>query len=184
MPSSTVAADLTGASPLDADRWVDDHGDALLRFALSRGLETAAAEDAVQETLLAAWKGRDRFHGDCSVRTWLVAILKRRIADHFRRALPRAATSQPLDEVREPPTQAPPPDDAVRGAEFWTVLTGCTSKLPDHLGRAFSLRSLSDAPIDAICEQEGVTRENLSVRLCRARTLLRRCLERHWFGDS
>ncbi|MEN0110345.1 MAG: sigma-70 family RNA polymerase sigma factor [Planctomycetota bacterium] len=183
MTAITATASQPSCDPLGAERWVDDHGDALLRFALSRGLELAEAEDAVQETLLAAWRSRDRFHGECSVRTWLVAILKRRVADHYRRGLAKRRASEPLEPERLPPANCPPPDSAVTGEEFWSILTGCTRRLPEHLGRAFALRSLSEVPIDSICEQEGVTRENLSVRLCRARTLLRRCLERHWFRE-
>lgn len=39
----------------------------------------------VQETLLAAWQVKDSFAGKSSESTWLVAILKRKIIDHFRR---------------------------------------------------------------------------------------------------
>jgi len=35
------------------------------------------AEDLVQETLLAAWRGLDRFEGRASMRTWLYRIANR-----------------------------------------------------------------------------------------------------------
>ena len=43
------------------------------------------AEDLVQETLLAALKGFDKFQGRGAERTRLIGILKHKIADHFRR---------------------------------------------------------------------------------------------------
>jgi len=47
----------------DPERWVDDHGDYLFNFALARLRDPARAEDAVQETFLAALKGGQGFAG-------------------------------------------------------------------------------------------------------------------------
>ena len=57
----------------------------LLRYALLQLRNPAQAEDAVQETLLAALEGRDRFSGRSSLRTWLTGILKHKIIDAIRR---------------------------------------------------------------------------------------------------
>ena len=70
----------------DPDTWLDQHGDSLYRFALVRVRETALAEDLVQETLLAAWRAKDSFAGGSAERTWLIAILKNKLIDHFRRS--------------------------------------------------------------------------------------------------
>jgi RNA polymerase sigma-70 factor (ECF subfamily) len=42
--------------PPDAGVWLDQHGDYLFKFAVFRLRDTSAAEDVVQETLLAALK--------------------------------------------------------------------------------------------------------------------------------
>lgn len=47
--------------------------------------DPSVVEDLVQETLLAAFEARDRFEGRSSLRTWLVSILLRKVADHHRR---------------------------------------------------------------------------------------------------
>jgi RNA polymerase sigma-70 factor (ECF subfamily) len=57
------------------------------------------AEDAVQDTMRSAWKSRERFDRRRSARAWLVAILRRRIIDRWRRR-PRPglmAAGQELD---------------------------------------------------------------------------------------
>ena len=55
---------------------------ALYRLALLH--DKAAAEDATQETLLAALEGIDRFRGEASVKTWLFAILRHKVVDVLR----------------------------------------------------------------------------------------------------
>src|SRR5687767_14568300 len=70
----------------DPERWVDEHGDYLFKFALARLRDAAKAEDMVQETFLAALKGAERFAGRSAERSWLAGILKHKILDHFRKA--------------------------------------------------------------------------------------------------
>lgn len=67
---------------IDPDTWVDERGDALFRYALLRMQGARVAEDVVQETFLAALRGRDSFDGRSSVKTWLFGILKHKIIDH------------------------------------------------------------------------------------------------------
>ena len=45
---------------------------------------TQDAEDLVQETLLAAWRGLDEFRGSASIRTWLYRIATNRSLDALR----------------------------------------------------------------------------------------------------
>ena len=67
----------------DPESWVDQYGDFLHRFTLSRIKDLSIAEDLVQETFLAASKARKNFQGRSSARTWLIAILKHKIVDHI-----------------------------------------------------------------------------------------------------
>ena len=62
------------------------YGDYLFKYALMRLRDAVRAEDAVQETFLAALKGRKAFAGRSAERSWLVGILKNKICDHFRKA--------------------------------------------------------------------------------------------------
>ncbi|WP_222853881.1 RNA polymerase subunit sigma-70 [Fodinicola acaciae] len=62
------------------------------------------AEDVLQETLTAAWRGLDRFEGRASVRTWLYRIATNRCLNFLRDSRRRPAT---VDE--RPPFQIPEP---------------------------------------------------------------------------
>ena len=60
------------------------------------------AEDMLQETLLAAWRGLDEFQGRASLRTWLYRIATNRCLN-----LLRSRGRRPAQEV--PPMPEPPP---------------------------------------------------------------------------
>jgi len=70
----------------DPERWVEEHGDYLFKYALVRLRDATRAEDMVQETFLAALKGGDKFAGRSAEKSWLVGILKNKICDHYRKA--------------------------------------------------------------------------------------------------
>jgi RNA polymerase sigma factor (sigma-70 family) len=71
----------------------------LLRFARLQLRDAGAAEDAVQETLLAALTGSHRFESRSSYKTWLISILRNKIVDIIR------DQSRELRQVRWPTTR-------------------------------------------------------------------------------
>ena len=181
----------------DTDTWLDRHGDALYRYALVRVRDSDIAEDMVQETLLAALRARDSYAGQASERTWLVAILKNKIIDHFRRAAretPMPDPPEPDDTVEaffegETPghwTEAPAtwgrPDTALEQTEFWRAFRDCLANLPERQARVFALTELDELSTPELCKALDITASNAWVLLHRARLRLRDCLERSWFG--
>jgi RNA polymerase sigma-70 factor (TIGR02960 family) len=66
------------------------------------------AEDLLQETLLAAWRGLERFEGRASVRTWLYRIATNRSLDALRASRRRPEEAQRMTEVPEPTRRAEP----------------------------------------------------------------------------
>ena len=70
--------------PISADQ-IEGLRPYLLRYATLQLRDAAAAEDAVQEALLAALAGEANFAGRSNLRTWLTGILKHKIVDTIRR---------------------------------------------------------------------------------------------------
>jgi RNA polymerase sigma-70 factor (ECF subfamily) len=66
------------------------------------------AEDLVQETLLAAWRGLELFEGRASVRAWLYRIATNRSLDALRASRRRPEEAQRMTEVPEPTRRAEP----------------------------------------------------------------------------
>ncbi len=61
------------------------------------------AEDVLQDTLLAAWRGLGRFEGRSSIRTWLYRIATNQCLNAIRSASRRPAKEWDVPEI-EPPT--------------------------------------------------------------------------------
>jgi RNA polymerase sigma-70 factor (ECF subfamily) len=181
----------------DPEQWVELYGNAMYRYALVRLSDPEIAQDIVQETLVAALDAYQRFEGKSSVKTWLIAILKRKIVDHFR----RAKNHQQVDNFDEAAAgidrmfddtghwSAKPnewdvnPVKAYEQQEFIDILYQCISELPDRLAEIFMLREFEEMSTVQICRELEITESNTWVMLYRARMRLRRCLENNWLHD-
>lgn len=171
--------DRAGARTL-GERLVEDHGDAVWAMAV-RLVGPQAAEDVVQETLLAAVKADGTFAGKSAERTWLLGILNHKAADHFRARARTMPTGPSVDPVRDfapsgkwlnPPKRWPGGDEADRAS-----LNRCIERLPNILRDAVELRDVREVSSEGVCQVLGISPTNLWQRLHRARLALRRCLE-------
>jgi RNA polymerase sigma-70 factor, ECF subfamily len=165
----------------------------LVRYASLQLRDAHTAEDAVQETLLAALAGEASFAGRSNLRTWLTGILKHKIVDVIRRAAreaPLAGDDEPADfdalfdasgHWVEPPAAWPDPDASLEQKRFFAALEECLRRLPQKIARAFMLREHLGLETPEICKELAVTPTHCWVLLYRARMSLRECLEKDWF---
>ena len=181
----------------DPSKWVDLYGNYLFRFALGRIRKTEDSENVVQETFLAAFKGKDSFSGRSTERTWMIGILKHKIIDYFRkkyREIPvtdlqadqeQMTIDSFFDEADHPlkyPTDwVAEPRKLSQNKEFWETLEKCLKKLPQATSLAFSMREIDSMKTEEICQTLNITPTNLWVMLHRARLQMRGCLEQNWF---
>ena len=145
----------------------------LLRYARSRVRDEHLAEEAVQETLLAALESLATFTGRASLRTWLTGILLHKIHDGFRRS---RREGDPVDDAAEP-TEWLTPDHALHVKRMCGALTEAVAQLPGRQAEAFLMGEISGVETERMCRKLGVSRGNLWVLLHRARETLRSNLE-------
>ncbi|MCV2438690.1 sigma-70 family RNA polymerase sigma factor [Paucibacter sp. DJ2R-2] len=181
-PDPKVAAELASLRPQ------------LLKFARFQLRNSAGAEDAVSETMLAALMRAPSFQGKSQFKTWVFGILKHKLIDQLRKQ-PREVS---LDEDpglmdtlflsdghwSNPPSDWGDPERSLQQAEFFTVLEACIDHLPEKQGRAFMLREWMDMDVEEITKTLGVSPGNCGVLLHRARLRLRECLEQKWFSPQ
>ncbi|HEX2649345.1 MAG TPA: sigma-70 family RNA polymerase sigma factor, partial [Burkholderiales bacterium] len=166
----------------------------LLRFASLELRNREAAEDAVQETLLAALAAEKSFAGRSNLRTWLTGILKHKIVDAIRKSsrelqpLPGeddAAEFDTLFDERGHWSQAPDawehPEGALEQKQFLAALEKCLAGLPARTAQAFMMREHLGLETAEICKELAITSTHCWVMLYRARMALRLCLQESWF---
>jgi len=183
----------------DPAQSLETHRKYLHRYALFHLRDPALAEDAVQETLIAALAQRDRFQGRSQLRTWLTGILKHKVVDLIRsrdRELPqdRSALEETGESVErafnakghwiEPPADWRSPDTALEARQFWRVYEECCRRMSRRDALVYSMREVMGLSSEEICKKLELTTTNLHVILFRARMRLRSCMNENWFGTG
>ena len=179
-------------NPVD---WVDEHGDYLFRYALSRLRDCESAEEAVQETFVAGLSALAQYSGKGAERAWLLGILKRKVVDLIRRRS-KLTVIDLEDGISErlfksngkwrsdPRIFGSQPEAEMERAEFWHALGACLDGLPLKQRDVFSLREVEDLNTEDICSSLGISRANLWVLLHRARLRLSDCMKTHCAGTT
>lgn len=186
----------TSKKMLHPDKWLEAHGDYLYRYALSKTGQPEVAQDIVQETLLAAWRGREEYKGKAHERSWLLSICRNKTTDYYRQAnqnevsLPSDATEAMTEDAffnQDGSWKNPssvwvndPLQDA-EAAAFWDSLQHCVSRLSDQQREAFVLNTLSGLGAAEAGDLLGTTTNHLYVLIHRAKLNLARCLSAIWF---
>jgi RNA polymerase sigma-70 factor (ECF subfamily) len=150
--------------------------------------------------LLAALRSRSRFQNRSSERSWLVGILKHKIADFFRKksretsftdlAFFSGEQEEKFDadgfwfHHTEPTGWGASATEGIERSEFWSAFQSCVSKLPERIAQVFLMRELDDVPSKQVCADLQISDSNLWVMLHRARMALRQCLEGSYFSST
>ncbi len=119
------------------------------------------ADDALQETFLAAYRALKKFRGDSKVSTWLYRIAVRECLDISRR---RKRTTSFEEIVIEPSV-----DDGSDDRASQTIVRQSLAKLPPHYRSALVLRYYGGLSYEEIALAMGSTAGRVKMMLHRAR---------------
>jgi RNA polymerase sigma factor (sigma-70 family) len=161
--------ELTPDSPAGRDELAAHllrHREMFLAFARKRVGDPDLAADAVQDSLLKALKGAGQIRDRENLVPWFYRILRRTILDLYRR---RAVRQRVLVEM-------PEDFDVAVSEEERNNLCGCLRGLlpamkPEY-AQAIEAVDLAGGSLEQVAEQLGIARNNLKVRLHRARKQL------------
>ncbi len=179
---------------LKPDQWIDLYADYLFNYTISRVDDTEIAKDIVQDTFLAALKSAKNYKGDASERTWLIAILKRKIIDHYRKInsnkgkaevrMTFANEDESEGDWLEKKVKDPfslNAEHMLENEELGLAIHSCIGKLPTKQAEVFKMKTIDGYDTETICNDLNITSSNLWVLIHRARTSLVECLENNWF---
>lgn len=182
------------AHQLHPDTWVDKYADYLYNYAVGRVSDSEIAKDLVQDTFFAGLKSAKNYQGTAAERTWLIAILKRKVIDHYRKinskkgkAEVRMSYSSKSDadgdwleeQVADPMSILE--NDSIENEELGLAIQECISKLPKKQSSVFAMKTIQGMSTEDICKELGINPSNLWVMIHRARTALMGCLNQNWF---
>lgn len=184
------------------EQWVQKHSDYLYGYAITRVYIKDDALDLVQETFYAALKARESFKGESSERTWLIAILKRKIIDYYRKKSSSKEselvenyardtdyfTSTGIWEKHWKKERAPKEwaytESAIEDNEFEAILKKCLALIPPKAEACFTLKIMDECSSEEICKELDITPSNLWTMMHRVKLQLRECIELNWFGKK
>jgi RNA polymerase sigma-70 factor, ECF subfamily len=129
------------------------------------------AEEALQDTFLAAWRSARAYHGSGEVPAWLWGIARRRLASLARRQ-PRGNLS--LEVAGERVDPAAGPEDAVLGRDTSARIRLAVAHLPGEQRAAITAVVYQGQSIEQAALAAKVAEGTIKSRLHRARLHIRK----------
>lgn len=150
------------------DRWTANHMPVLYRVAYRLLGDSHDAEDVLQETFRSAWTSRHLYDPSRSERAWLLGILKRRAADHWRR---RGSGSTALGD--ESAKLAAPPGPEPLADELSGRMQRALATLAVELRETLLLVVVGELTHQEAADLQGIPLGTVLSRVSRARAQLR-----------
>jgi RNA polymerase sigma-70 factor, ECF subfamily len=156
---------------------VGRHGDALYRFALRTCRNERDAEDAVQDGLLAAWRGAAGFRGESAARTWLFQVVIHACRRSHRRRAGEPESLDPMDAAASIHHDGPPPDGHAAAREVGAALAAALAAMSDEGREVLVLRDVEGLDGAEAAVALGIGIPAMKSRLHRARLELKERVE-------
>lgn len=137
-----------------------------------------AAEDAVQDAWVKAWRALPDFEGRSKVRTWLFTIVQREVYERRRRTRPLAVDDRILEplarggEASVGASRNVHPEQEAEYDDLWRTLTLALGELPWTQRAAWTLRELEGLSYAEIARVLDTTPTVVRGQLHRARRSL------------
>jgi RNA polymerase sigma-70 factor (ECF subfamily) len=149
------------------------HGDALFRYASRTCGSERDGEDAVQDGLLAAWRGAGTFRGEASVRTWLFQVVIHACRRHRRRRAGEPERHDRLEAAEALPSDQRGADERVASAQLGAVLEGALAAMAAEAREVLLLRDVEGLAGEEAAAALGIGLAAMKSRLHRARLELK-----------
>jgi RNA polymerase sigma factor (sigma-70 family) len=158
-------------------RWVEQYGDAIVRFLTAYVGDPGDAQDVAQEVFARLYRQRRDHPARPVTVAWLYTVARRLAIDHHRA---RAARPTLMD-AREPEFAAAASPASV---EDRLLVRALLEQLPAGERDCLILFYFQDWPLDAIARELGISPATVRVRLHRARERFRRLWTKEEVSDG
>jgi len=153
------------------DEIVERHAPSMYRFASAIASSPTAAEDALQDAFLGAWRGAKSFRAEAPVRNWLIRIVRNAVYRQHRHRADEPAGTEALSELGAAAGWGDP-EAAALGRESREVLALAMEQLESADREILLLRDIEDLPGAEVASILGLSLAAMKTRLHRARLRL------------
>ena len=136
------------------------------------------AEEALQETYIALWRGADRYRGDGSARAFIFGIARKHAARTWRRRAGEPTATESLSDLAEQAGWGEDPEALAMHAEDRRLLLAAAATLSQTDQDVLTRCDLQGEEPAEVARDLGVPVGTLRVRLHRARLRLMAALKR------
>ena len=183
-----------GAAPEDLELRLEEHRTELTAYCYRMLGSAFEAEDAVQETMIRAWRGFDRFEGRAALRSWLYRIATNVCLDMLNgkqrrarpvdlsapqtadsplgEALPEATWLQPMPDSRVLPTDGDPAELAEMRESIRLAFVAALQHLPPRQRAVLILREVLKWRANEVAELLETSVASVNSALQRARSAI------------
>ena len=174
---------------------VHQFSDDLFRFAFSKTKNKVVSEDLVQDTFIVAVTKLDTFRGESSHKTWLISILRNKIADYYRKKSKNNISDKELDDQsisfnskgswneQAKPFVFEESEHLLDNPEFTTVFSNCIEGLPPLWSSVVKMKYINPIKSKEICKELNITDTNLWQIVHRSKLKLKDCLSTNWVNQ-
>lgn len=144
----------------------------LTKFVMKRmGASEEKAEEIVEETAVAAWKGWNTFEHKSSYFTWLCRIALNKISDYYRDQIHHKSTIVvPLIEaLTYADNKSLSPEESLALKELKKSVNGCLDLLPPEKRQLLQYRYWYDLSYNEISKLLGISERAVEGRIYRAK---------------
>jgi RNA polymerase sigma factor (sigma-70 family) len=140
-------------------------------------------EDLMQETFINSFQSLSKFENRSSFKTWIIRIM---LNQCYHKSQKRSYQNKPAVELSVDKnsgsmfltTNHSNPDNTVINKELKNVIEAALQNLPKEYRMIFTLRELTGLSVADTSEVLNITVSNVKVRLNRAKTMLRKEIEK------
>jgi RNA polymerase sigma-70 factor (ECF subfamily) len=165
---------------------IQAHGKEIYNLCLNIVTSAEDAEDLAQEAFIQAYQSINSFRETAQIKTWLYRIAINKCYDFLRwkKRKKRFSFMQPLynkaDEPIEIPSNFQHPGIVLDNKEMSAVLFAALELLPDKQQTAFVLYEMQGMDYKQVADTMALTVASVESLLFRARTTLRKKLEKYY----
>lgn len=148
------------------------HAETLYRFIFYKVGNSEDAEDVMQDTMIAAFKGIQKFRGEASFRHWCYEIAKRKIADLWRKKY--SLTTVDIETISEIDisdthlSDIEKEDDVIRQEKKNMLIQKILDSLPENYKTILEYRFLKNYTIQESADAMNITLSNAKILQHRA----------------